>query len=794
MNNRFRIIVIVMLFSSFALNAQRFQLRVTVLDTKQQPIEFSTLALLLESDTTKKLMSITDSNGVALFELNTKGNYVLRSTAIGFTNTNEVVKVVDSSLSVTVTMPASNTALNEVVIQSAKPLMRQVDDRTVIDPESLVASSTNGYEVLEKTPGLFIDNDGNIYLSSATPATVYINGREMKMSRNDIATMLKSLPPNAIEKIEILRTPSARYDASGSGGVVNVVLKKGFKIGLTGSINTGIQQGRYGNKFAGVNIANNDGKTSMYLNLNYTRRNTYETVTTNRMIGNDTLIAQEAYTKFPGNVGFVGYGLGYDFTDNFNVSYDGRVSYNDFENTTTNTNNFLKASTQELLGGTVANLTNFNKSYIINQDINAKYKIDTAGSEWVNSLSYIYANSPIEQLFNTQSAIPYGGDGTVKSIRHFIAFQSDLTYKFAHEITMETGIKSTYLSFINEAAYFLNLGSNRVEDLARTNKYNYTENINAAYLQGSKPFYGFLLKAGVRMEHTNMNGLQTVPSDTSFSINRVDFFPYVYFSRKLMSIANFDLRAFLVYRRSITRPTYEQLNPFPKYVDQFLSEVGNPTLKPQFTTNYEANISVNEWPVLAIGYNDTRDLFTNVYYQSESNQALAFRTFDNIGQNKEIYFRAIGAIPPGKRYFFVLGGQYNHNIYDGMYEGVPTLFRGNSFLMFTYQQLKLDKKSQLSLNGFWRFKGVLQFTELGSFGQINLNLNRRFFNDKLTVTVSVNDLFYTNNFDFAIRQASVSAEGYRASDSRRFGINLRYNFGFTKKEEDKNMFNMPQQE
>src|SRR4028118_1092556 len=118
--------------------------------------------------------------------------------------------------------------------------MRQEDDKTIVDPENLAASSTNAFEILEKTPGLFVDQDGNVYLSSTTPARIYINGREQRMSTADIATMLKSLPPNSIASIEILRTPSAKYDANGGGGIVNVVLKKGVRIGLTGSANVGL--------------------------------------------------------------------------------------------------------------------------------------------------------------------------------------------------------------------------------------------------------------------------------------------------------------------------------------------------------------------------------------------------------------------------------------------------------------------------------------------------------------------------------------------------------------------------
>lgn len=116
-----------------------------------------------------------------------------------------------------------------------------------------------------------MDQDGNIYISSLTPAAIQINGRDMRMSAADVATMLKSLPPNAIAKIEIVRTPSAKYDANSSGGIVNVVLKKGVKIGMTGSINAGMQQGTYGNQFAGFTLNNNDGKKSSSINLNCSR-------------------------------------------------------------------------------------------------------------------------------------------------------------------------------------------------------------------------------------------------------------------------------------------------------------------------------------------------------------------------------------------------------------------------------------------------------------------------------------------------------------------------------------------
>src|SRR5690606_14219987 len=222
------------------------------------------------------------------------------------------------------------------------------------------------------------------------------------------------------------------------------------------------------------------------------------------------------------------------------------------------------------------------------------------------------------------------------------------------------------------------------------------------------------------MENTVMRGRQIIPGDTTFRINRTDFFPYVYLSKKLITIAGFELRAYLVYRRTILRPVYEQLNPFPRFIDQYLSEVGNPRLRPQFNQNYEANISVNEMPILAVGLNRTKDIFTNVIYSADTNNVLAYRTYDNLGSNKEFYIRGLGAIPPGGKYFFVLGGQYNHNFYEGIYENSPLSFKRGSWTFFTYHTLKLGTRSNFTLSGFVRLRGQLQFYELSTFGALNV--------------------------------------------------------------------------
>ena len=186
--------------------------------------------------------------------------------------------------------------------------------------------------------------------------------------------------------------------------------------------------------------------------------------------------------------------------------------------------------------------------------------------------------------------------------------------------------------FKNNTGYFNMENGIRTKDEIRTSSYNYHESINAAYVQASKTLLGITLKAGTRLENTSMKGRQRIPGDTTFTINRTDLFPYLYLSRSLMKIMGYDLRGYLVYRRTISRPGYQLLNPSQRYVDPYLFETGNPALRPQFTQNYEANISVDERPVFAIGVNDTKDIFTNVVYQSDTSSRVAYRTYDNLGK------------------------------------------------------------------------------------------------------------------------------------------------------------------
>ncbi|HMC98905.1 MAG TPA: outer membrane beta-barrel family protein, partial [Ferruginibacter sp.] len=711
-------------------------------------------------------------------------------------NTERYVGVADKSLSITVMMKRNVTGLSNVVVVAKKPLVKQEDDKTIVDAEVLAQSSTNAYEVLERTPGAIVDQDGNVYLNSNSPATIQINGREVKLSAADLASLLKSLPAGSVSKIEILRNPSAKYDAESSGGIVNIVLKKGVKIGTSGTVNVGYFQGVYATNFAGVNLNRSVGKINSYFSYQVTKKKNFEELNSNRLISTDnSTLFQTAYTTYPGLNNYFGAGVDVELNKKLTFGYDLRFSNNRNSSDALNQINIVDNSSQSTTGKNESLIKNSGNSLYISNEFSLDYKIDSSGSLWSNELNYNFYNGTNNQDYTNNYFLPAQpsliGDGHSRNRKNIFVLQSDLVLKTKNKFTIETGVKSIISDSRNAADYFKEIsGFGTQVDSFQTNGFRYKENINSAYLQVAKSFFGFTLKPGLRLESTNITGHQLVPKDTSFSIQRTDLFPYVFLRHRIMKLFGFELNGNLVYRRSITRPYYESLNPYPKYVDQYLFDVGNPALKPQFTTNYEFNIVADEFPVFSIGINKTKDIFSNVTYQDDSTK-IAFRTYDNIGKSKELYLRFVAGLPPGGKYFFYAGGQHNYVQYNGLYEGLPLSYNRGSWTFFMFQSLKVNQGLTITAHGFFRTRGLQNFYELENFGGVTLNFNKTVLKKKANLILTGNDIFYTNKYYFKLNQGNVSAAGHRINDTRRIGLTFRYNFGIKPKEEKKPAFEQP---
>lgn len=792
MKTRF-FLVIALLFIATGLSAQTTVFHITITNDKHEPFQNATASLYQLPDSILKIKKVV--NAEADFDVNINTKYLLRISAAGVQSVSKEVSVGDSAISLAIVLAAKISNIGNVTVIAKRPLIKQDDDKTVVDAEVLANSSTNAYEVLEKVPGAIVDQDGNVYLSSTTPATIFINGREMKLSNSDIASMLKSLPAGSVSKIEILRSPSAKFDAASSGGIINIVLKKGVKLGTSGSVNLSYFQGVYGTFSGGANLNRSSGKLTSYFSYQFTGRNNYERLNSDRIISNDTVISQKSHTTYPSINNYMSAGLDYAFTKKFNLSYDLRLTNNNGRSYAENPIEIVALQNQNLLGKNASDIKNKNVFTYIGNELSSKYKIDSSGSEWTTEFDYYYYKNKNNQDYKNSYLLPtepsITGNGENKNDKNIFVFQTDLTWKLPAKFTLEAGFKATISNSSNSSQYYKDTGSGvKFVDLYQTNSFKYNEAITAAYLQVSKTFAGFTFKPGLRLETTNIDGHQFIPADTSFTISRTDVFPYIFIKHNLWKMFGSPLIGSAIYRRSIKRPYYESLNPFPKYIDQYLFDVGNPDLKPQFTTNYELNVTFQNFPVFAVGINETKDIFSQVTYQNDLTK-IAYRTYDNLGKNKEVYFKIIGGIPPGGKYFFYVGAQYNHNTYEGLYNNYPLNYKRGSYTFFMFQELKLTKTLILNMQGFMRTKGIQNFYELNTFGGLFMSVNKAVLNKKANIILSFNDLLQTNRVSFNINQGNVHATGKRINDTRRIGLTVRYNFGGKPKEEKKS-FDAPE--
>jgi len=771
-------------------SGQQLSLTVKMANTTKNSTPLGTAILYQLPDSTKLATKTISTEQV--FSISSNTNYFLKVTASGFETIEQAISIKDSSVLLYLQWSNKTTNLSDVVVVARKPLLTQQDDKTIVDAEQLAASSTNAYEILEKTPGIIVDQDGNAYLNSTTPATIQINGREVKLSAADLASLLKSLPANSIVKIEILRTPSAKYDASSSGGIINVVLKKGVKLGTNGTVNAGFFQGKYNTAFAGFNINKGTGKVNTSLSYNFTDRDNFEELNSSRFSKKDTTAIQQlSYTRYPGQNHFAKLGVDIELNKKLTIGYDGRFSFNNSNNVSQNNVDIFSENSGILEGQNRSVVTNKGNSFFSSSDIYAKLKIDSLGSEWESEISFDFFRNSNAQTYNNQFLLPSQnpiiGNGDLDNDKNIINAETDLTLKLKKGYTLETGGRFVTSNSKNNSLYYLNdAGTNKVDSF-QTNRFKYNEQIGSLYAQLAKTFSGFTIKPGLRMEYTYIKGTQLFPRDTSFGLNRIDFFPYLYLSHNLFKMMGFTLKGNLVYRKSISRPYYEALNPYPKYVDQYLFEIGNPRLSPQFTTTYEFNVQADGFPIFSVGINDIQDIISNVTYQDDSTK-IVFRTFDNLGKNKETYLRIVGGIPPGRgKYFFYMGTQYNHSNYKGVYANQPLSYKRGTWTFFTYHNFKPSPLWNISLNGFMRLKGLQNFYEINSVGQLNLSINRSFLKKKMNVILSFNDMFYSNKYNFKIDQPTILASGQRFTDTRRVGLTVRYNFGIKPKEDKQDL-------
>lgn len=765
-----------------------------VIDDKQNSVEAATVTLLRNKDKALAKVGVTDKSGNYEFVNIAEGEYVVAVTATGFGKVNSQPFTISAGNS-TVTLDAfqlspAAKSLGEVTVTGKRPFIETKIDKTIVNVE---ASPTNAgataLEVLEKSPGIMVSNDGVISLRGKAGVIVMMDGKPTFLSPTDLANLLKNMPASALDQIEIMTNPSAKYDASGNSGVINIKTKKGRAGGFNGTVMVGGTVSLYEqhgtmyvipksqNSFT-FNYRKNKINFFGNYNPNVFRGRSHLEINRRIMDNSKTTTGYsdvETHFKFGNNNHTLKLGLDYfaDKKNTFGIVVSGFQFSGHPTPTTTTTLSDKNHVPVSIMASSTDNRIRF-KNFTSN--FNYRHVFDSTGRELTGDLDFItYRNTSDMTLitdFYNGAGDPTGGQlqlrGHLPSSIKIYSAKLDYTHPFKKGGRFEAGFKSSYVENDNLVEYTRKAGTGWKPD-ARSNHFLYDENINAAYVNVNRQVKKWSFQAGLRVENTIAKGYQ-VTNDSSFRRNFTNLFPTAFISYAVNKNNQFTLS----YGRRITRPNYQDLNPFIYFLDSLSYRKGNPFLLPQFTHNIEFSHSFKGRLITTLNYNNTTDVISQIVKPDEN---IIFLTSDNVAKFRNIGISITAPIPVTKWWTANLFTNIYNNRYEGTYEGKPLEVEYTSYMVNMTQTFTLKKGYTLETSGFFRARGVDQLSINEPMYVISFGGQKQVMKGKGTVRLNLRDPFWLQRYKGKTQYDIVDSRVQNRWDNRQVTMSFTYRFG-----------------
>lgn len=777
-----------------------------ITDNKGKIVEFATITLLQAKDSSLVKGALADVNGSFEFEKVNYGNYIINISQLGYkkyytskftlSSENQNIKLSNLILS------EESKELGEVQVTAKKPFIEQQIDKTVVNVEnSVVSAGSTAIEILEKSPGVTVDKDGNISLKGKQNVMVMLDGKPTYMSASDLANMLRNMQSTQLDKIEIMTNPPAKYDAAGNAGVINIRLKKNQNIGLNGSANIGLGYGPYKSlpkESAGLNLNYRNEKVNVFGNFSANDRQSFQIQQINRkFFENGKVISgfNQVGNNERRNNSFA-YKVGADyFLDKKNTIGFLFNGMNGNWNEDTNNETLIKNATSQLdtTSRTLGTIRNGWGNYSTN--VNFKHVIDSTGKEITADLDFARydANNSMKyrtSKYDNQNILrtTRNEDGKANSKINIYSFKTDLVYPINKTSKFEAGLKSSYVTSNNDMRFDFLIGDlyTPVLDPTRTRDFIYKENINAGYINYSKEFKKVSMQLGLRVENTNGQG--TLLGKELLNRHYTNLFPSVFFRQKLSK----DHQLGYSFSRRIDRPSYEDLNPFLFFLDPYTYSKGNELLQPQFTNAFEVSHTFKDAITTTVNFSRTNGVMTDIL---EQNNALKTtnQTKINIGYVENMGIAFSVPVPITKWWF----SNTYFNLYNNHYVGdipktviasdgtsstilQPLDARATSYQANMTHQFTLPKKFSLELSG-WYMSPFIEGQMSGRpMGAMSFGIQKKLMNDKATVKLNVNDVFWSNRFNGSFIFNDIDVQVVNKWESRVIRLNFSYRFGNSK--------------
>lgn len=778
------------LLISILSRAQQHSINGTVKDIDNKPLAAATIVLLKDSSIVVKTEASNDKGDFSFDAINA-GMYSLKILLGGFeTYTKKELQVNTIIQLGDIILKSSSQQLNEVAVRAQRPLIEIKPDKLILNVEnSITSAGSSAMDILQKAPGVRVDQNDNISLKGKSGVMIWIDGKQTPLSGTDLANVLKSMPSNSIDKIEIISNPGARYDAAGNAGIINIKTKRDQRMGMNGLATLSYGQGIYPKYGAGLNMNYRNKKFNAYASYNYAERYWFNHLMLDRRFldpaDNDAQqfrYDQDNYALFDFKNHIANAGMDYSLSKKTTVGISGNYTTNRFNPRADNASRALGENDQLLYN---FNTTGRHENFYYNYSGNAflKHIFDSSGKELSIDLDYAAFGNQSNQNFVTTYTTASGGaylpDYFLKSDlsgkTDIKSIKADYTYPVSNNFKIDVGAKTSLVLADNEPLFYEKVNGEYELDPKRTNHFIYHENINAAYINTGNEWKKWATQIGLRLENTNANWEQRT-THQKFDTSYTQLFPSV--AVQYHAHPQHDLGITL--SRRIERPNYSQLNPFKYFIDKTTYREGYPYLYPASYYSAELSHTYKQRFITSFSYGINKGYITEVIQPSESEDSVTVQTNKNLDE----------------MLFIGLSGSYNFqitqwwsnvtnfNAYYARYKGdianTPLNAGRPTFDINTNNSFLLPKDFSAELGGWYQARQLYGYMDVHPQWMLNFGVQKHLFQKQATVRVNVQDAFWTG-----YPRATSVYTGYREDfiaerETRTVNIAFTYRFGNNK--------------
>ncbi|WPP49840.1 outer membrane beta-barrel family protein [Catalinimonas niigatensis] len=769
-----------------SLQAQH-QLSGKVKDEKNEAVPFANVLLLNVQDSSLVKGTITDTTGHFALENVAQGNYLVSSQMVGYDSYySEAMKINKNLVFNDIRMIESTTELSEVVVSAAKPMLEVTPNALVVNVEfSPILQNGTALEVLEKSPGVTVDQDGNISVKGKANVLVYLDGKPTYLSDSDLSQLLESTSAENISKIEIMDNPPAKYDAAGNAGIINIVRKKSADLGFNGNVSLGAGYGEYPKLNPSLNLNFRSEKINLFGNYSHYYAKRFSNTDIFRNIPFENENGEPAITTFDQSSRMINW----VHSNNFRTGADWYVAPK-------STIGVLVSGNFGNWNGDAKNTTLLGGEY--NNPFDGLNASNRSGNAW-NNITY---NLNFKQELSNGSQLSFDADYAIWDRENYqkndnfyfsnegttseppllvrtnmntnidiLAIKTDYTATIFGRWGLETGLKTSNVATDNNLDFNTLEGEVLQKDTLRSNRFQYDETINAGYVNVSKKFNdAWNIQAGLRGEYTSSKGY-SVTLDSAAERQYFNLFPSASVSYTMSEIHSFALS----YSRRIDRPNYGNLNPFEFFLDAFTFERGNPFLNPQYTNAYGLNYGFKSTVFLTLNYNETTDAITQVLEQDEASQK-TYQTTVNLDKQKNYSANIAAPLPITQWWMLNLNLTGFHNIVESPFSEGDQINKSQwSYTARAQNTFTLPGDVKLEIMGMYQSPQLWGIFEIQEQYQVDAGVSKSL--GKLKIQASLDDVFNIRNNRVNVLQGDIDTVVKNKWESRVFMLNLSYRFG-----------------